>query len=94
MSRFENLCLLTDLGQLDVLGQIAGIGAYPAVVDASVQIDFRGHKVRALSLEALIRSKETLNREKDRPAIVHLKAILERTRRHGADKSTDPVPDA
>ena len=80
LSKFENLYLVTDLGQLDVLARIAGIGPYPDVRRASVEIDFHGRKVHILGLEALIRSKEALNRQKDLPAIVHLKAILERTR--------------
>jgi predicted nucleotidyltransferase len=81
LAKFENLYLVTDLGQLDVLVRIAGIGAYPDVLRSAVEVDFRGRTIRILNIEALIRSKEALDRPKDRPTIVHLKAILERTRR-------------
>lgn len=78
LARFKNLYLITDLGQLDIIGEVAGVGAYPDARRESVEISLHGRAIRTLSLAALIRSKLALNREKDRVAVVELKALLER----------------
>lgn len=74
----KNLYLLTDLGMVDCLGSIAGIGDFEAVLRCSREIDLDFGKVRLLDFDGLIRSKEALHREKDIPAIRRLKAIRER----------------
>lgn len=83
LAGFENLYLLTDLGQLDVLGRITGIGSFEDVLAESVEIDLADRSVRALRPAALLRAKEALGREKDRPAILHLKVILQRMQDEG-----------
>ncbi|MBN1360124.1 MAG: hypothetical protein JW993_06010 [Sedimentisphaerales bacterium] len=74
-AQFTNLYLDTDLGRLDCLSTIEGLGDYPQVKQASEEIDVAGLRLRVLSLDALIRAKEAMNRPRDREAIRQLEAL-------------------
>ena len=74
----KNLYLETDLGQLDCLGEILGVGTYNEAKKRSVTINLAGGRCRVLNIEALIESKEAMGRPRDREAIVQLNAIKER----------------
>jgi hypothetical protein len=74
----KNLYLQTDLGKLDCLSEVAGIGDYNAVRKQSVQAKFSYGAFRFLSLDALIASKEAAGREQDLAALRHLRAIKEK----------------
>jgi hypothetical protein len=76
----KNIYLRTDLGVLDCLSEVAGVGAYEVVLQASVPVMLSFGECRMLSLDALIRSKETLGREQDVAALRQLRAIRERLR--------------
>lgn len=77
LESFKNIYLSTDLGQLDCLGNIKGIGDYNEVNEASQIIELKGKECRILSLAALIEAKEAMGRPKDREAAVILKTIQE-----------------
>lgn len=79
LRELKNIYLRTDLGVIDCLGEVAGIGGYAAVLEASVPVALSFGQCRMLSLDALIRSKETLGREQDLAALRQLRAIRERT---------------
>jgi len=72
---FKNLYLDTDLGHLDCLSEIQGLGGYDRVKQASVSIEVEGRRFRVLSIDALITAKEALNRPRDREAVRQLKAM-------------------
>lgn len=72
---FKNLYLDTDLGHLDCLSEIQGIGPYARVRQASQPIEVESMRLRVLTMDALIASKEAMNRPRDREAIRQLKAI-------------------
>ncbi len=72
---FKNLYLDTDLGPIDCLSEIRGLGRYAQVVQASAPIEVEGRQFRVLTIDALIVSKETMNRDRDREAIRQLKAV-------------------
>jgi hypothetical protein len=78
--RLKNLYLDTDYGQLDCLGEVKGIGDYQSVAKCSVVVDLPFGPCRVLDIAALIRSKEAMDRPRDRAAIVQLRAIKERSR--------------
>lgn len=78
LSRFKNLYLLTDVGELDLLGEISGLGRFEDIEGHTIEIDLFGHSCRVLDIDALIRSKEEMDRPKDREAILQLKAIREK----------------
>jgi hypothetical protein len=73
--------LMTRLGQLDVLGELAEGEDYAALLPDSVIVDVEGMPIRTLSLERLILAKERANREKDRAVLPLLRSTLARGRR-------------
>ena len=75
---YKNLYLVTDLGQLDILSEITGVGSYEEVVSHTITVNLAGTDCRVLDLDTLIRAKRALNLPKDRHAIVELEAIRER----------------
>ena len=75
--RWKNLYLRTDLGQLDCLGEVAGIGDFDAVWARSEELDLGDFKMRILSLDALIESKKAIGRPRDIHAVHELEAIRE-----------------
>jgi hypothetical protein len=74
-SSFRNLYLDTDIGRLDCLGSIKGIGDYQKVKDESVTVETGGVRLKVLNLDALIESKKAMNRPRDRQAVAELEAI-------------------
>lgn len=72
---FRNLYLDTDLGHLDCLSEIQGLGGYEQVKRASVPVEVEGRQFRVLSIDALITAKEAMNRPRDREAVRQLKAV-------------------
>jgi predicted nucleotidyltransferase len=76
-----NFTQQTDLGAIDLLGEIVGGGGYEQLVTSSIEIEVFGMRCRLLALEKLIEVKRAAGRPKDYEAIAELEAILERTRR-------------
>jgi predicted nucleotidyltransferase len=76
----KNLYLGTTLGAVDLLGSIKGVGDYARVREASVEIEIFGRRCRVISIEDLIRAKESLARPKDLLAAQELRAILEQNK--------------
>lgn len=74
-SPVNNLYLDTDLGTLDILTNVIGVGDLSRLKAAARTILFQGVPVRVMSIEDLIKSKETLGREKDLLAAKELRAI-------------------
>jgi hypothetical protein len=77
-SEFKNLYLQTDLGKLDCLSEVSGIGNYEQVLPRSVVAKFSYGEFRFLNIEALIASKEAAGRQHDLLAVRQLRAIKER----------------
>jgi predicted nucleotidyltransferase len=67
----------TELGDIDLLGEVLGVGSYDDAVQESVEVDLEGSNVRILSIDALIRAKESAGREKDKPGLQELYALRE-----------------
>lgn len=78
--RLKNLYVVTDLGKLDCLGEVTGIGDYHAVLSDSIEIQLGGRPCRTLSLDGLIRSKEAMGRPRDLLAVTELRALREASR--------------
>jgi hypothetical protein len=75
----KNVYLATDLGKLDCLGDILGVGSFDEVKARSVEIRFESGACKVLGIDALIQAKLATNRTRDRMAVLQLKAIKERT---------------
>jgi predicted nucleotidyltransferase len=85
VTRGLNFTLTTDLGDLDLFGEIAGGGTYDDLQPHSVTIQVFGVGCRCLDLEWLIRVKRAAGRPKDLEAVAELEAIQEERRRGGTD---------
>jgi hypothetical protein len=70
-----NFTLTTDLGDVDFLGEVSGIGNYDAVYAKSEEIDMFGYKVRVLSLDGLIAAKTAAGRLKDQTHLLELEEL-------------------
>ena len=70
-----NFTLITVGGDLDLLGEVAGLGFYEAVKTYAEEIELYGHRLWILTLEGLIRSKQASGRPKDLRALPELKAL-------------------
>ncbi len=77
LRRGLNFTFDTDVGDLDLLGEVKGIGAYPDCLESSEEIEIFGHAFRVLSLKKLIDSKRAAGRPKDVSVLRELQAILE-----------------
>jgi hypothetical protein len=70
-----NFTLQTDLGDLDVLGEVSGVGRYEQAMAKSVEITLFGNVIRVLSLDALIDTKRAAGRTKDRMQLPELEEL-------------------
>jgi predicted nucleotidyltransferase len=77
IDRGLNFTLITDLGSIDLLGEIAGGGTYEQL-QAYVEVKQAfGIDVPCLGLDKLIETKRAAARKKDLEAIAELEALLE-----------------
>ncbi len=81
----NNLYLSTDLGQIDLLGEIKGLGDFAACLQNSESIVIGEVSIRVLSLDALIRAKRAMGRPRDLHAVLELEVIRERLRGSRSD---------
>ena len=79
-ANLKNLYLQTDIGVLDCLSEVLGVGDYDQVFQRSVAIELPFGQCRVLDLDSLIRAKEAMNRPNDRITVSQLKSIRERLR--------------
>jgi hypothetical protein len=79
----KNLYLDTDLGTLDCISFVEGIGDFQQVVKVSRKIETDGPTLNVLAIEALIQAKEAMRRPRDQQAVIQLKAIREQINRTG-----------
>jgi predicted nucleotidyltransferase len=78
-----NFTLTTDIGDLDLFGQVTGLGGCDEVAAISEVMELFGFSVRVLSLEGLIGAKTAAGRQKDLLALPELEALLELRKRGG-----------
>jgi hypothetical protein len=85
----KNLYLNTDIGPLDILGVVEGIGDYTAVRSRAVSLDL-GDALGTcpiIDLDGLILAKRAANRAKDREALPELE-VIQRRRQGGSPPPT------
>jgi hypothetical protein len=75
-----NFTLTTDAGDLDLLGEVEGVGRYEDALPGSVEYSIYDSAVCIMGLEDLIRAKEAAGRDKDR---IHVKELRELRKRGG-----------
>jgi predicted nucleotidyltransferase len=72
-----NFTLKTDLGDIDLLGEVLPLGFYDSVLAASRSLEFMGLECQVLSLDGIIESKKLAGRRKDLMALPELEALRE-----------------
>jgi len=77
LKRGFNFTLSTELGDIDLLGEITGIGDYAAALAVSQPVELFGRTFNVLTLDALIASKKAAGRPKDLQVLPELEALRE-----------------
>lgn len=72
-----NFTLSTDIGDIDLIGEMEGIGGYNEVIKFSETMEIYGISCNVLTIEGLLKSKKIISRPKDIPVIKELEAIVE-----------------
>jgi predicted nucleotidyltransferase len=72
-----NFTFTTDIGTLDLLGEVRGVGYYEDVVEGSVTYELFGYQFPVIDIGKLIIAKRAAGRPKDLIAIPELEAIQE-----------------
>jgi len=79
-----NFILETDLGDLDLLGEIAGGGGYDDLRTHSIEFEAFGLRLLCLDLDTLIRVKQAAGRVRDLEAVAELRVIRQESDRGGS----------
>jgi hypothetical protein len=72
-----NFTLDTDLGPLDLLGEVPGLGTFDQVDAASSELEIAGAVILVLTLDGLERSKRAAGRPKDLVDLGYIRALRE-----------------
>ena len=80
-----NFTLSTDLGDLDFLGEVSGLGSFQDVLGESDVRNVGGLDCRVLSLEGLIKSKVAAGRPRDLYVLPELRGLNELKKKTGLD---------
>lgn len=72
-----NFTLETDIGNLDLLGEITGGGRYEDLLPHAIEVEIFGLRLLCLDLDTLIRVKQASGRPRDLDAIAELLVIRE-----------------
>ena len=70
-----NFTLDTDLGPIDLLGEVPGLGSYDHVDAASSELEISGRKLLVLTLDGLERAKRAAGRPKDMVDLGYIRAL-------------------
>jgi hypothetical protein len=71
------LTLQTDMGEIDLLTEMAGLGDFGEVKAHSLLVDAFQRQLATLTLPGLILAKRAAGRDKDRLALPELESLLE-----------------
>lgn len=80
-----NFTLATDLGDFDILGEIAGLGSYDVVYKSSQVKKIEKITCQVLSLDGLYRAKCAAGRDKDVEALKEIMSLKELKERLGEE---------
>jgi hypothetical protein len=70
-----NFTLTTDFGDLDLLGEVSGVGTYAQVFAQSDACTLFDMPIRILSIDGLIAAKKAAGRNKDRSHLLELEEL-------------------
>ncbi len=76
LKRGLNFTFATDIGSLDLLGEVQGVGDYEEVLAGALIFEVFGYRFPVIELPKLILAKRTAARPKDMITVIELEAIL------------------
>ena len=82
-----NFTLVTDEGDLDLLGEMTGGGTYEQLLPGAVRVELYGRPCYCLSVDQLIAAKRAAGRPRDIDALAELEVI--RDRQTASDSGAD-----
>lgn len=85
LNQGTNFTFTTDLGDLDLLAEVAPLGGYEELLESAEVYNVGGQELHVISLDDLIRIKEHVGRDKDRDSLRHLRAIKQIRDEQGGD---------
>jgi len=77
----RHMDVTTDLGRVDVHGNVPAVGGFEDVLKGAVVMNVGGRAIKVIGLEALIRSKRASSREKDAIVAHELTSLSSRVER-------------
>ncbi len=77
LRRGLNFTFQTDIGAIDLLGEVSGVGGFPEARASAVIYELFGHQYAVLALDKLIAAKRAAGRTKDLLVLPELEAIYE-----------------
>ncbi|HXG67828.1 MAG TPA: nucleotidyltransferase [Blastocatellia bacterium] len=89
LRRGLNFTFQTDIGAMDLLGEVVGVGGFAEATASAVEYELFGYRYRVLALDKLIAAKRAAGRPKDLLALPELEAILEHQRTHESPDGPD-----
>jgi hypothetical protein len=69
--------LQTDIGEIDLLAEVTGVGTFDDVKNHSIIVEAFGRQISTLDLPGLIQAKRAAGREKDLSVLAELESLLE-----------------
>ena len=77
LKRGLNFTFVTDIGNLDLLGEVRGVGTYEDVAPGSLMVELFGYQFKVIEVGKLIAAKRAAGRPKDLITLPELEAIQE-----------------
>jgi hypothetical protein len=77
LKRGLNFTFATDIGDLDLLGEVRGVGGYEDVLAGSITVELFDYRFAVIDIHKLILAKRAAGRPKDLIALPELEAIQE-----------------
>ena len=77
LKRGLNFTFTTDIGDLDLLGEVRGVGHYDEVLAGSITVELFDYRFAVIDIGKLVIAKRAAGRPKDLIALPELEAIQE-----------------
>ena len=88
-----NFTFTTEVGSIDLLGEVRGVGFYQDVVEEAISYELFGYPFPVIEINKLILAKRTAGRAKDMMALPELEAIRDQQFRLQSEQAEDASND-
>jgi predicted nucleotidyltransferase len=87
---FKNIYLRTNLGAIDLLGELPGVASYEEILKNAEIFEVENIRFKVIDLETLLAAKRVAGRDKDKTAIRQLEAAKQRRHQQRIEEEPDP----